>query len=69
MFNFEDFETAHAIAARTNYSLSAVRQFTYQKEFPRSEYTIGRTQFFRRKSVDRFFDEKIDRRKTTRKKF
>jgi hypothetical protein len=61
-FSFDDFETQSDIAARMLYSPYTIQTFATRKGFPKAEFVIGRTKFYRKSAVKKFFAAKVDRR-------
>ena len=59
---FKNFETQADIANRTSYTLGTVRKFARDARFPKAEHVIGRTHFYSKRAVDRYFDSKVDHR-------
>jgi hypothetical protein len=59
---FEDFETQYDIAVRHNCSIFSVRGYTAKKDFPKAERVIGRTKFYRKSAVNKYFAAKVDHR-------
>jgi hypothetical protein len=59
---FTDLETQQDIAARHSYSLASIRGFAMENSWPEAVRVIGRTHFYRKADVDKWFARKVDRR-------